>query len=76
MAFHLPLLAAAISSLNYWMKFNGKRFIYLFGVVAITWLTVMLTCDDWHNRFYLGISPYIIILSLGFFNRYTKQNRL
>jgi peptidoglycan/LPS O-acetylase OafA/YrhL len=41
--------------------------IYILLVIALFWITTVLTCDDWHNRFFLTITPYIFILGLSAF---------
>ena len=58
-ALHLMTLA----SLGYWFKHNPNILWYLLSAIALTWFTVMLTCDNWDNRFYLTISPFLIILA-------------
>jgi len=63
----------AILSLPYWANKNAYRLLYFLALIFLTWLTVILTCDDWHNRFYLSISPYIIFLSLGFASMRIKK---
>ena len=63
----------AIFSLPYMAKRFFHKFSFLISVILITWLTVMLTCDDWHNRFYLIVSPYIIILSMGIVKKIANQ---
>jgi hypothetical protein len=54
-----------IASLSFWIKNHFHRLIYLLSIIIITLLTVILTCDDWHNRFYLSISPYLILIGMG-----------
>ena len=63
----------AIASLPYLAKKMFYKTAYLLSLIFITWLTVMLTCDDWHNRFYLSISPYIIMISMGILSRKIKR---
>jgi hypothetical protein len=31
--------------------------------VLVTWVAVILTCDDWSNRFFLGITPFLMLLA-------------
>ena len=42
---------------------------YLLTLILLTWMTVILTCDDWNHRVFLSISPYVILLATGFFKR-------
>jgi Dolichyl-phosphate-mannose-protein mannosyltransferase len=55
---------AALAGIGYMIKRHTPAFCLFFAFIALTWVAVMLTCDDWHNRFYLAISPFIILLSM------------
>jgi hypothetical protein len=59
----------AFLGILYFVKNYMGILIYLLSIIFLTWMTVILTCDDWHNRFYLAISPYVIILGLAGLNR-------
>ncbi len=63
----------ALAGISYWVKNHLSKFLYFVSVIGMTWATVILTCDDWHNRFYLSISPYLIILSLGYLKMVSKK---
>jgi len=64
MGYFFPIHLAALASLGYWIRANRYPFYYFASAIGMTWLTVMMTCDDWHNRFYLTICPFLIILAL------------
>jgi hypothetical protein len=72
-AFFFPLYIAGIFASPFWIRKNMFKFLYLTLAIALNWLTVILTCDDWHNRFFLSISPYIIIISMGLLIVPTKK---
>jgi hypothetical protein len=59
--FFYPLYAIALLSLGWWWKLQPNRLLYLSCAVLMTWVTTLLTCDDWHNRWFLTISPWIIL---------------
>jgi hypothetical protein len=61
--YFLPFHVLVLLSLPKWLKRNRYIPLYCLTIIIITWVTVILTCDDWHNRFYLGVVPYIYILS-------------
>lgn len=63
-AFFYPIYAAALLSLPWWVKNNGYRLLYFFVLLLMTWGTTMLACDDWHNRWFLSISPWVILTAL------------
>ena len=67
--FFYPFYAFIILSIRWWLKNNLYPFLYLSGIIILTWGTTMLTCDDWHNRWFLTISPWVIFLSLPAINR-------
>ena len=74
-AYFYPLLITALLGIAYWLRTHVYKFMFLFIIILLTWMTVILTCDDWHNRFYLSISPYIIVLSMVFVSRFLKNDR-
>lgn len=43
---------------------NRYLLLYCLSLILLTWGSVMLTCDDWHNRFLLSIIPYIYLLCI------------
>jgi hypothetical protein len=59
-----PLYFLAVFSIRRWFKTNTHLLLYCFSLIFLTWSTVILTCDDWHNRFFLTIVPYIYILAI------------
>jgi hypothetical protein len=59
-----PLYFLAVFSIRRWFKTNVYLLLYCFSLIFVTWSTVILTCDDWHNRFFLSIVPYIYILAI------------
>jgi hypothetical protein len=62
--FFYPLYAAALLSIGWWWKHHANRLLYFCCAVLMTWGTTLLTCDDWHNRWFLTISPWIILAGL------------
>jgi|SRR6185312_4176089 len=63
----------ALAAIPYWIRHRANSFWYFVAGIGLTWLTVILTCDDWHNRFYLTISPFLIILALPSLQRLQKR---
>jgi hypothetical protein len=59
-----PIQVAAIAGIGWWFRQHLKKWLFLVSVLLMTWITVVMTCDDWHNRFYLNIVPFLILLSL------------
>ncbi|OQP54237.1 hypothetical protein A4H97_22330 [Niastella yeongjuensis] len=68
-AYFYPLYALAILSINWWRKHQAYPLLYVSGLILITLGTTLLTCDDWHNRWFLTISPYLLLLALPAINK-------
>jgi hypothetical protein len=66
MFYFYSLYIMALGSIFFWSKTRPYAFMYFISLILLTWLSVILSCDDWHNRFFLSVSPYIIVLALGF----------
>jgi hypothetical protein len=71
--FFYPLYLMAAGAFRFWAEKNGRALVYLLSTIGVTWLTVMLTCDDWHNRFFLGISPFALLLALGWLSKWEHR---
>lgn len=70
----LPVYLMVIISIRYWIKQNPFTIVYILTLIFFTWITVILSCDDWHNRFFLTISPYLVVMALPGINRLMLKN--
>jgi hypothetical protein len=68
-AYFYPLYMLALAGSRWWMRNHAYRFMYVAGLILITLGTTLLTCDDWHNRWLLSVSPWILLLGLPVINR-------
>jgi len=76
MVYFYSITLAALVAIPRWMKSYRLPALYLLSPVLLTWITVILTCDDWSNRIYLGISPYLLFVRLPvLFRRLEKPGR-
>lgn len=64
----------ALASIPYWIKNLLYKFYFILSIILLNWLTMILTCDDWSNRFYLSISPFLIILGMPLLLKVLKTN--
>lgn len=48
--------------------------LYLLSNIFFIMITVMLSCDEWHNRFILGLFPFLLLLASGAFIVKPKKN--
>ncbi len=71
-----PLYALALLSITWWWRYQANRLLYLSGVILITLATTLLTCDDWHNRWLLSVSPCILLIALPAINKLLFMLRL
>jgi hypothetical protein len=60
-AYFYPITLMAIFSAPAWKRLP-LPLLYTVTPILMTWLTVILTCDDWSNRFFLSISPFLLLL--------------
>ncbi len=73
LAWFYPIILMALFSVPSWTRHHLLPFLYLITPILLTWLTVILTCDDWSNRFFLGVSPLLIFLSLPVLKKWQGQ---
>ena len=59
-----PVYLLAAIGLRKWLSQNKCLVLYCLSLIFITWTSVILTCDDWHNRFIQSVVPYIYILTI------------
>ncbi len=57
-------------------KQKDTRIIYIFSIIILYWITTLLTCDDWHNRFVLTVSPFLFLIGLQVFARYSIHDEV
>jgi len=62
-----------IMSLRFWMKTSPYILFYFLLLTLMSWGAVILSCDDWHNRFFLTLSPYFILLGLAPIKRFVHK---
>jgi hypothetical protein len=62
--YFFPMYLLVLLSLRKWWLSNRNILLYCLSLILVTWASVILSCDDWHNRFFLSIVPYIYILTI------------
>ncbi len=73
MAFFYPIYILSIIGAVKMILKKQKALIYLFTIILLYWITTLLTCDDWHNRFILTVSPFIFLIAFSTFT--SAKNR-
>lgn len=41
--------------------------VFMVSYIILVMLTVLLSCDEWHNRFIYSVLPFLLLLGLGIF---------
>ena len=60
---------AVFFGIKKWLGISKPLFITLILPVLIVWISVVFSCDDWHNRFLLSTYPPLIMLASGGFHK-------
>ena len=60
-----------LSIIGIWKKIKqkDKRLLFMLSVITLYWITTLLTCDDWHNRFILTVFPFFFLTGLAAFSK-------
>ena len=59
----LLLYLLSIIGIKKWYRQNKGILIFSLVAIVTTWLSVVFSCDDWHNRWLLTLVPVLIILA-------------
>lgn len=68
-SFFYPLYLFIVIAFFRFKKAIPISFIYFLTLIIITWLSVVFSCDEWHNRFFLTLTPFLIIPALYLFKK-------
>jgi len=75
--FFYPLYFFALIKLKQQLKLNRYFILYCLSIIIVFTISVMLTCDEWSNRFIMPVIPVIIWLaSYGLFAIFKKKKTL
>jgi len=67
--FFYPCYILAIIGIWKKIKQRDTIIIYIIAIILLYWFTTLLTCDDWHNRFILTVSPFLVLSGFAAFVR-------
>jgi hypothetical protein len=65
---YYPIYILATLAARYWLK-KPLILLYIISLVFLNLITAVVSCDDWHNRFFLTITPYLIFLAAPVINK-------
>jgi hypothetical protein len=69
MVFYYPFYI--LSAIGVIKNFKKRKYmmVYILLIMVLFWVTTLLTCDDWHNRFILTITPWFFLLGISAFSK-------
>lgn len=67
--FFYPFYVLSLAGIWKKIKQEDRAIIFLILIILLYWLTTLLTCDDWHNRFVLTVSPFLFLLGFAAFSK-------
>jgi hypothetical protein len=70
--FYYPLFLLAIVGIVKRSGIKDKATFYFLGVILFFWISILLTCVNWQNRFVLTITPFVFLPAFAAFSRVTK----
>jgi len=72
--FFYPLYFFAVIKTRSLAKINFYFTLYCLGILSVFTISVMLTCDEWSNRFIMPVIPIVILLaSYGIVNSFSRK---
>lgn len=71
-AYFYSLYVLALPGLIRLMKYYLAEAIFMLTYILLVMLTVLLSCDEWHNRFIFSILPFLLLLATGLFSKKTN----
>lgn len=70
--FFYPLYLLIVGAIIKFRKSLPLAFIYIYSLVIFFWLIVVFSCDEWHNRFFLTLVPFLLTSALYYFKKKNK----
>lgn len=76
MAYFFSLYIFCIRNISQYKKLKKDIVFFCVSTIVVIWLSVIVTCDDWHNRFLVTLTPFLLVLSsITSSKRTTATNR-
>jgi hypothetical protein len=71
--FYYPFYVMTIFGIRNKLRNGKKDLLFFISIIFLYWFTTVLTCDDWHDRFFLTISPFLFLLGMSMFSGSSKK---
>jgi hypothetical protein len=70
-AYFYSLYIMAAIAIGKHKKQISAELVFLLALIVVYWLSVVFTCDDWGNRFFLTLTPWFVLIAVGIFKKKT-----
>jgi len=68
--FFFPLYIGILIRFFWKKRQTAAKDYFIYSLILIFWMAVVFSCDEWHNRFFLTLTPFLIITNaIGFFSQ-------
>lgn len=71
--FYVPIYIMVVYVLFRKEEKGNPKNLFFYSIIFLFWFTTTLTCDDWHGRWFLTISPFLYLIAMQFFNVFPKK---
>lgn len=71
--FYLPIYIMAMYVLFRKREKGNFENRFFYSIIFLFWFTTILSCDDWHGRWFLTISPFLYLIAMQFFLVFPKE---
>lgn len=61
--YFFPFIILGLAGVFYAIRQQTSLVLFLLSIIILTWLSVLFSCDDWHNRFFFTLFPTLLLLS-------------
>jgi len=73
-AYFYPLYLLILLAIGRFRMAIPVSFIYFISLTLIIWISVVFSCDEWHNRFFLPLTPFLLVPALYLFTKKQSPN--
>jgi hypothetical protein len=75
-AYFYTLYVFVLWGLRRMFRYYLPQTVFLLTYIFLIMLTVLLSCDEWHNRFIFSILPFLLLLAVGPFIKKEAQSTI
>ena len=72
--FYYPFYFLSVVGFYKKIREQKSELYYMASLIMLYWITTLLTCDDWHNRFVLTVIPFFFLIGLSAFEKRVSKS--